>query len=352
MTGFRWTFCPADTFAEFGAVWDECNDRTSRSPLLSSTFVGLALKHFGDGTEQVAVAADERGTAAACLLRKRGATVLETFQPSQLPIGPWLQRSDLGLADLAASLLQSGAGHFVMASLTQLDPLLVPRPDDDGPIRTVPYIVTGSIDLPPSLDEYLAGRSENLLANLRRRQHKIEREHGPISLEVLDREDDVAEGVGRYSDLESAGWKAKHGTALARGNLQWRFYAEAMASFCRNNQGRVYVLRFGDTVAAACLAVIAGSTVYLLKTTHNEQLRSVGPGVILRRHFVASLYDREPDVRHIEIYGSRNESQRPWLTGMREMYHVNAYRGPVVAALHSLSRRMKQSIRAVAEGKR
>ena len=43
-----------------------------------------------------------------------------------------------------------------------------------------------------------------------------------------------------------------------------------MESYCRDGRGRIYVLRFGDEVAAACLAVIADGTAYLLKTTHNE----------------------------------------------------------------------------------
>jgi hypothetical protein len=77
-------------------------------------------------------------------------------------------------------------------------------------------------------------------------------------------------GIDLYSDLESAGWKARAGTALARGNVQWRFYADAMASFCGSGQGRIYVLRFGDEVAAASLVVIAGDTAYLLKTTHTK----------------------------------------------------------------------------------
>ena len=123
-----------------------------------------------------------------------------------------------------------------------------------------------------------------------------------------------------------------------------------MGSFCRDQRGRVYVLRFGDDVAAACLAVVADNTAYLLKTTHNEKMRSVAPGMMMRRHLIESLYSRDPDVRRIEIYGSLNESQRPWITGVREMYHANAYRGQVIAALHSLSRRMKQPFRTVRQG--
>ncbi len=346
MSGFRWAIQPVDAFNETGAFWDDFNARTFRLPLLSAGFAGAALRHFGDGSEQLGTAIDDHGTAAVCVLRMRGTSVVETFQPSQLPVGLWLQRQDLELSELADSLVQQQAGHIVLASLTQLDPLHVTRPQNGALLRSLPYIATGAIALPPSWDDYLGGRSENLLANLRRRQHKIEREHGPVTLQVLDTEGDVTAGIGHYADLESAGWKGKLGTALVRGNKQWLFYSETMASFCRDKVGRIYVLRFGDTVAAACLAVVSDKTAYLLKTTHNEHMRNVAPGMILRRHFIESLYGRDPDVRRIEIYGSLNESQRPWITDVREMYHANAYRGPVIAALHTLSRRMKQPLRA------
>jgi CelD/BcsL family acetyltransferase involved in cellulose biosynthesis len=346
MTGFRWEFQPASAFAAFAPVWDEFNARTSNLPLLWAAFVGGALKHFGDRDMQLAIAADDRGTAAICLLRMRGTSVVETFQPSQLPVGPWLQRPDVDLADLANSLVHQQAANVMLASVTQLDPLHVPRPRDGGLLRSLPYIATGTIELPAQWDTYLSGRSENLLANLRRRQHKIEREHGPVSLDVRDAESDVTAAIGHYSDLESVGWKAKRGTALVRGNKQWLFYCETMESFCRDKRGRIYVLRFGDDVAAACLAVVADNTAYLLKTTHNEKMRSVAPGMMLRRYFIESLYRREPNVRRIEIYGALNESQRPWITGVREMYHANVYRGQVIAALHSLTRRMKQPFRA------
>jgi CelD/BcsL family acetyltransferase involved in cellulose biosynthesis len=73
MTGFRWEFQPAGTFADIGAAWDEFNAATFRLPLLSAAFTGAALRHFGAGDEQLAIAYDESGTAAIGLLRMRGA---------------------------------------------------------------------------------------------------------------------------------------------------------------------------------------------------------------------------------------------------------------------------------------
>lgn len=341
--GLRWAFRRIASPSAFDSEWDEFNARTLRAPLLHSAFIRATLLHFGTGDEQLATVSDSQGTAAMCVLRMRGPATVETFQPAQLPLCPWLQRDDLHLDELAAALARDYPGPIVLVALTQLDPMLVRRPADSKLVKTLPYITTGTIVLPDSLELYMAARSENLLANLRRRQRNVEHEYGSISLEILDAPGDVERGITVYSHLESAGWKARAGTAIEQGNLQWRFYVDAMTRFCEQGQGRIFVLRFGDQIAAAALAIVDDSIAYMLKTTHNERLRSFSPGVFLRREVVASMHARQPRVDRLEIYGPLNEAQQPWITESREMYHLNAYRTRTVAGLHSFSKRLRTS---------
>jgi CelD/BcsL family acetyltransferase involved in cellulose biosynthesis len=341
--GLHWTFRPASSTHAFESEWDAFNARTLRTPLLNAAFLGTALQHFGNGDEQLAVAADETGTAAMCVLRMRGPAVVETFQPSQLPLCPWLQRDDLALRDVADSLVHHYPGPIVLVALTQLDSRLIARPADGPLLKTLQYIITGTIVLPESLEGYMAERSDNLLANLRRRQRNVEHEYGSISLEVLDEPGDVDAGISTYSRLESAGWKARVGTAIERGNPQWCFYVDAMKRFCEQGQGRMFVLRFGDQLAAAALAVVDDSIAYMLKTTHNERLRSFSPGAFLRREVIASVHREPPRVKRIEIYGPLNAAQQPWISETREMYHVNAYRTRTIAGLHSFSKRLRSA---------
>ena len=342
-SGFHWTFRPLDQVGEFEREWDDFNSRTLRTPLLDAKFLLNAARHFGDGDEHFAVASDGEGSAAMCLLRMRGPAVVETFQPSQLPLCPWLQRSDVDVSALASSLVHDHAGPIVLVALTQLDPLLVARPADAPLLRTLPYITTGTIEIADSFYQYMAHRSANLLANLRRRQRSVEHEFGPISLQVIDAADDMETGMALYSALESAGWKAKAGTAIERGNLQWRFYVDAMTALARQGHGQVFALRFGDQLAAAALAIVHDCVAYMLKTTYNEQLRTYGPGVFLRREVIVGLQRCAPPVGRIEIYGPLNTAQSQWITAAREMYHVNAYRTRTVARLHSLSKRLRTS---------
>ena len=160
-----------------------------------------------------AIAYDESGTAAivcapdARRVGRRDVPALAT------PVGPWLQRPGLDLSELADSLVRQQPGHVVLAVAHAARSAARDEAQATARIlRSLRYIATGTIELPPSLPEYLASRSENLNANLRRRTHKIEREHGPVTLEVHDADGGVAAGIGHYADLESAGWKAKGGT--------------------------------------------------------------------------------------------------------------------------------------------
>lgn len=342
-SGFRWTFRPVGQVADFEREWDDFNSRTLRAPLLDATFLRNAVRHFGNGDEHLAVASDGEGTAAMCLLRMRGPAVIQTFQPSQLPLCPWLQRSDIDVSTLAGSLVHNHAGPIVLLALTQLDPWLVARPPDAPLLRTLPFITTGTIEIDDSLEQYMADRSANLLANLRRRQRSAEHEFGPISLEVIDAAEGIENGMALYSALESAGWKAKVGTAIERGNFQWRFYVDAMTALARRGQGQLFALRFGDQLAAAGLAIVHDSVAYMLKTTYNEQLRTYSPGVFLRREVITRLQRQVPPVGRIEMYGPLNAAQSQWVTATREMYHINAYRTRSVARLHSISKLLRVS---------
>jgi hypothetical protein len=206
----------------------------------------------------------------------------------------------------------------------------------------------GAIEFPESLADYMRSRSGNLTANLRRREHKAHRELGSIGFEIIESPQRCEAGLDIYSAMESEGWKARTGTALARSTSQWSFYRDALAELCAQNRGRIYILRIGDQIAAASIAIVHRNTIYMLKTTHNERLRRFGPGMLLRYRIVASLYERENAVRRMEIYGPLNESQRPWVTSIREMYHINAYRAPAFGALHSFSQRVRLPLSIIA----
>ncbi|MDD5297595.1 MAG: GNAT family N-acetyltransferase [Rhodocyclaceae bacterium] len=341
MSDIRWSFQPAAAAGELWARWDDFNGKTFNTPLLRSCFLLVTLRHFGSGKEILAIASDDKGIAAACLLDTSNSPLAKTFAPPQLPICPWLQRADLNFADIAAALATQLPMVTLLASCTSLDPRFVPPPAQGPRIRTLPHVTTGAIDLPADFGEYLETRSKKAVANAHRRIRKAEAEFGKPWLKIITDPAEVANSVDTYADLESSSWKAARGTALVRGDAQTAFYKQALSALCDIKIGRIYELYFGPRIAAMELAILDGSVAYMLKTTYDVTLHSCSPGILLKWYLIQSMFDEEKLVRRLEHYGPLNESQVPWITESREMYHANVYRYPVLARLHSLSQKLR-----------
>ena len=91
----RWKVLPASAFGSIASRWDALNDAGFRSPVLHSDFVAPLLTHFGDGRERIALLEGRVGGAVglrrAVIVSRANAFVHDSFQPSQAPIGLWLQ---------------------------------------------------------------------------------------------------------------------------------------------------------------------------------------------------------------------------------------------------------------------
>jgi CelD/BcsL family acetyltransferase involved in cellulose biosynthesis len=337
-----WTFTPAARFREHSVVWDRLNAETFNTPLLASTFVGEALAQFGHGSELLAVANLDGVPVAACLLQRRTPLHWQTFDASQLPLCTWLQRPDFDSAKLLASLLGSLPRHVILLSMIRMDPMKTPRPQSTLELSTIENIVTGQIELPGTFEAYLGVMPKKFVAKVRKRRLKAQQTLGPIELLVAHEPEDVANAVREFALLEASGWKHAAGTAVAVGGEQFGFYQAAMRAMAHLGEARVFTLRIGPRVAAAQLALVRGSRMYLLKSTYDETLREFGPGVLLKWLLIEAAYDTSPPIRRIELYGRLIESHRPFVTGSRETYHVNYFRARLVAWLHSRVGRLRR----------
>ena len=68
-----------------------------------------------------------------------------TFQPSQAPLGAWIQMQDANTEDLATSLVRALPGFTLALGISQVDPELVMRPTDTPTLQTVDYIQTSRV---------------------------------------------------------------------------------------------------------------------------------------------------------------------------------------------------------------
>ena len=349
----RWQVLPGTAFDTLAARWDALNDAGFRSPVLHSDFVGPLLVHFGDGSERIAIAEGASGSLRrAAIMVRSNALVHDTFQPSQAPIGLWLQDDGAGGLPAAATMSALAAAlgaTTAMVGLGQLDPELVARSEssDRAPDHvTLDYIDTARVTITGTFDDYWAARGKNLRANMKKQKNKLDGEGVALRFDCITDPAGVAEAIVDYGRLESAGWKASGGTAVSAENAQGRFYRDVFERFCARGMGRIYRCFYGDQLAAMDLCIAHHGVMVILKTAFDETIRGTSPAFLMRHDYFPGIFASR-SLQRIEFYGRVMEWHTKWSDEQRTLYHATTYRWPVVAKLDAL-RRARSARRAAA----
>jgi CelD/BcsL family acetyltransferase involved in cellulose biosynthesis len=333
----NWTNLPARQLLDTPALqqqWDRLNAARHDLPFLSAQAIGAALQVFGQGHERLLLAKDSTGEPVAMLLLvPDGRLRWATFQPSQVPLGAWVAQAGRSTTTLCRSLLRGPLGFALVVSLTQTDPLLAAREADAADTRHADYIPTAWIDVDGSFDDYWAARGKNLRQNLRKQRNKLATEGRTTTMQVWQAPQDMAGAIARYGALEAAGWKAGRGTAIHHGNDQGRYYTQLLEDAARLGQARVYEYLLDGQTVAMNLCLLRGGTLVVLKTTYDESLpKSLSPAFLLReeelQHFFAG-----GEVKRIEYYGRVMEWHTKLTEQQRTLYHLTAYRWPLLKRL-------------------
>lgn len=333
----NWTILPAAQFAAHAAAWQTLNDEGPKSPLLDLEFVQPLLTEFGTGKELLACCTSQQGVLLAmAIMTPRRAGAWETFQPSQAPLGMWINRPGLDMEALLSALMRKLPGFPLMLGVTQRDPFLAPRPPDGAALCTLDYVDTARITIRGSFDDYWNARGKNLRTNLKKQRARLLKEGIDARMETLNSPADMAAAVADYGGLESAGWKAKAGTAIHPDNAQGRFYRAMLEGFCRRGAGSVIRYRFDDKIVAMNLCIQGHGQLIVLKTTYDEKVAShYSPAFLMREETCRQMFD-EKTFNTLEFYGKVMEWHLRWTDEVRTLYHVNTYRWPALLQLHTL----------------
>ncbi len=346
----NWQFFPQNRFAEHAAAWDELQLRTTNTPFLESRFLIPALQEFGSGSELIAFRRRPNGLldAATIVLPTGKLGLWENFHPSQLPLCPWIAAPADDLASSLNALLRQLPGFALGLDMRSLDPRLHQRPGARGDISTMDYIGTSFVDVHGAWDSYWEARGKNLRQNSRKQRNKLDAEGTPPHVQTYTRPEDVAMALQHYGALESVGWKGAEGTAIHPDNAQGRFYAQMLSNFCADGRGRLVSCRFGDKVVSMDLCIDNGPMVVILKTAYDESYRTVSPSSLMRQSEFEAWWS-ESQFKRIEFYGKTLEWHTRWTDQSRTLYHVTAYRWPVLLTLHERLRVWRNPVTAATE---
>lgn len=336
----RWEFHRAEGFHAVAQSWDEVNETSCGLPILAARTIACALRHFGRGDELIAIAREADRPVFGIVLRKRNAFIWDTFQPSQLPLGPIVGLRKLDIDAVIARLASALPGVVASIGLSQIDPMLFERPHRGNNHRVDDYIDTAWIDIDTSFEEYWSQRGKNIRQNVRRQSKKLEDDGTPARLTVIDSPNNVPDAISAYGGLEMSGWKGREGTAVHASNVQGRFYTELLSEFCAGGQGKIYQLHVGGRLVASDLCIEQSGFHVVLKTAHDEAEKRYSPSTLLRYQAFRSIFDAGT-IRRIEFYGKRMEWHTRWTDNVRTLYHLTHFRSAAVRNLAHLAGRLR-----------
>ena len=332
-----WTVVPASQLDAHLPRWQALHAECGGSPLLAPDFLAAALHTLGRGDELLAWYEESGRTRVMAVVAPAGLGRWATFQPSQAPVGFWLQQGAGSPERHVQGLLRALPGPALVFGITQCDPMLLPRPADSTRARTLDYIDTARISLAPGFEAYWNARGKNLRSNLKKQRKRLEQEGCATRLEVLRAPEEMAAAVRDYGMLETRGWKGAAGSAVRADDEQGRFYRAMLEAFARRGAARVYRYFIGERLAAMDLCVEGGGCVIVLKTAYDENLGgALSPALLMREEACRDIFE-DGRFERIEFYGRVMEWHLRWTDEIRTMYHLNSYRWPVLARLHALA---------------
>jgi len=340
-----WKIHPLAEFDEFAGDWTRiCGEHYQSHPLLDLKFLRPLLKHFADDGVVVAVDRDARCVQSLLFVQRKRWGVWETFAPAQLPVCPAVTRRTDDWLGGWRELLHALPGYAGMLAALRYDPLYYPglAPGGDR-LEVVDYATTMSIGADGEFSDYWRSRRKKLRDNVSRYFRRLHSEHREYRFEEVTERESVEKATIEYGDLESAGWKGRRGTALHSGNVQGRFYSDALANFSEEANARVFRLFAGERLVASRLALMQNGILVFLKTAYDESYARCAPGRLLLFLVLEKLFETAA-VRTAEFYTNANRDLLEWCTDSRPIQHVNIYRSRVVQGCIQLRRRLQNRL--------
>jgi CelD/BcsL family acetyltransferase involved in cellulose biosynthesis len=159
---------------------------------------------------------------------------------------------------------------------------------------------------------------------MERRGRKLAREHD-VEVSAVTEPQRPDRELDEGAALEATGWKGQAGTAMLSSPQTAAFYREVTSSFHADGELRFSTLRVDGQLAAFDVALLHGLRYYLLKTTYDESLRRLAPGLALRRAVIERCFELELDAH--EFLGGSESWKLLFATGERVHHAWRAYPG-------------------------
>lgn len=187
------------------------------------------------------------------------------------------------------------------------------------------YASNTSIPAGVEFEKYWSERSKSTRKSIKRALKKLEKEEISASYHVINTRAELEQGLRKYGQLESAGWKGREGSAIELDNQQGAFYADVLGAYVDQGGAKIHQLKFNDKVVASLLTIEDDEMNIALKTTYDEAYAKYAPGRLLDYYMLQELL-RSGSQLKIENYTNASAEDQKWWPRVRDMYHVTVYK--------------------------
>lgn len=164
-----------------------------------------------------------------------------------------------------------------------------------------------------------AGRRSDL-----RRARRMAEKMGPVETAIAAPTGAQLPGLLEEAfQVEAAGWKGAHGTALAADPVRGAFFRRYAERACAKGILRMGVLRIGGQPAAAQIAIESGSRFDLLRAGYDERFSRCSPGMLLTAESIR--YAARRGLRSYEFNGDVEPWTKVWTQQEHACCSLRAY---------------------------
>jgi CelD/BcsL family acetyltransferase involved in cellulose biosynthesis len=320
-----------DAIAPIAAEWDALARQVGASPFLWPGWFEAWLAAFAGGPPLVLTAWRER-LAGVLIVRRRAGALLSPTNAHTPAFGMVADDPAVARA-LAHALFASGARTIALDHFAGDDPVLAEVADAAAgaghafvqrTLQRSPYAT-----LHPG-DDVDARIGEKRARNLRRFERRL-RALGRVELEVADGRRQLHALLAEGFRLESSGWKAARGTAIASSPATRRFYSEVASWAAAAGILRLAFLRVDGRGVAFHFALEDASAYYLLKCGYEPEAGHCAPGRLLARAMFARAL--AGGLERFELLGGDDPWKREWAREHRTSVRVRAFRPTLLGKL-------------------
>jgi CelD/BcsL family acetyltransferase involved in cellulose biosynthesis len=317
-----------------GTEWDALVDRGHGTPFMRPGWIAAWTAAWGHGRVRfLTLRRDGRLVALLPLCASPGS--LRSATNEHTPDFA-LIAEDRDAADVLATALFSRHERLITlspmdAARGDLDALRAASAATGRPLLVTLVARPPYLDLPrdwPTLERSL---NRKTLSDLRRRRRRLE-EKGRLSLEILDGRHELADALEEGFRLESSGWKAVRGTAIASQPRARAFYAEVARWAAARDMLRLVFLRLDGRAVAFEYGIEDRGVHYYVKGGFDPMYADYSPGRLL----VHALLEQavSDGVTRLEFLGTEERWKRTWARAVHEQVQVHTFPGDLRGLVH------------------